>query len=459
MRWIHVSHLLIAGTMLGCASGSEGTSSVRAKRPQPIATSPEAEPAIPPTFNGPGPAPGPYARTSDRDAVPASVPGYLGCQLEDLSPEERRARSSEGKAMGVKVVRPLPDSPSMKAGFQPDDIIVEFDGASVTNAKDVIERSKKAGAGATMAVKLIRDGRRKSFRVTLEPNPFVDLTEPDPSPELHRVKIHMDIAYWEGKDAHPDTHRLDLFAPVTKPPAPVMMWIHGGGWSLGDRKDTTALGLRFAERGVVFATIDHRMSRASWANPKLSKTGVTHPEHIRDVARAFAWLARNVGKYGGDSERIFVGGHSSGGHLATLLATNPKYLAEQNLRREKIRGVVPIEGTYDIPHYHRVLTEGLGPDRANDHIHAVFGASKDGWHDASPVRFIDGREAPMLVMTGEEEAFRRYASQFEAALKTKGPQIRFIDAKDRGHATVILMMTRKAPDTVRRAILSFIESR
>ena len=61
------------------------------------------------------------------------------------------------------------------------------------------------------------------------------------------------------------------------------MWIHGGGWSIGDRSDATALALRFAERGLAVAAISHRLSNAAWLNPEASQSGVVHPAHVQTV--------------------------------------------------------------------------------------------------------------------------------------------------------------------------------
>src|SRR5206468_3096567 len=115
-------------------------------------------------------------------------------------------------------------------------------------------------------------------------------------------------------------HRLDLYLPEGKSDAPVLFFVHGGGWTVGDKNlfgIAARLGKTLARRGIGLVSINYRLS------PK-----VKHPEHIRDVARAFAWTHQNIGTYGGCKEEIFLCGHSAGGHLVALLSTDTQYLGE-----------------------------------------------------------------------------------------------------------------------------------
>src|SRR6185295_9736276 len=126
------------------------------------------------------------------------------------------------------------------------------------------------------------------------------------------IREAKDLAYADGGDAK---QKLDLYLPPDAKNAPIVMWIHGGGWKWGDRAQYRELGRRFAEAGIGFAAISYRLS------PK-----VKHPAHIEDCARAFAWLRAHAAEYGGDPDRLFVSGQSAGGHLSALLALDPSYL-------------------------------------------------------------------------------------------------------------------------------------
>ena len=97
----------------------------------------------------------------------------------------------------------------------------------------------------------------------------------------------------------------------------MLLFLHGGGWVIGGKDDYFGLygygtiARCLAERGLVVVLPNYRLS-----------PGVRHPEHIKDVARAFAWTVKNIESYAGRPDQIIVSGHSAGGHLAALLATD-----------------------------------------------------------------------------------------------------------------------------------------
>ena len=389
--------------------------------------------------------------------VPKQEPGYLGCNLIDLTYHDRHMLTAKGLKAVSKVGEVLPETPAAQAALHTNDIILAFQGSAIKDTNDLIAKIRASGSGTRVTLDILRDGKKKTVEVTLEKSPFVDLEKPDTAHGLSRTRTVKDLAYYDGQNADPEKHKLDLVFPASTEPFPVVMWIHGGGWSIGDRSDATALALRFAERGVGVAAISHRLSSAAWLNPEASQSGVVHPAHVQDCAQAFAWLRQHIQKYGGDPNRLFIGGHSSGAHLATLLATNPRYLAEHNVSPNMIKGVIAVEGAYDIERYRKVLIELESPELAEAHIQAVFGPKEENWRDASPTTYLSGNTVPILVVTGEEEGYRRYAHHFQEAAEQAGKRtIRFLDAKQRVHATIILMMTRKEPDPVRKTILDFI---
>lgn len=259
-----------------------------------------------------------------------------------------------------------------------------------------------------------------------------------------KVKEARDILYYDGKDSDDPKHRLDLFLPDTDKPFPVAMWIHGGAWSMGDRKMFTAIGERFAERGIGCAVISYRLS-----------PGVKHPEHIKDCARAFAWIQANIKKHGGDPERLFVFGQSAGGHLTALLALDRKYLDELKVPEDAIKGAVPMSGVYEIP----ALGDNAGP--LMKMFPTAFGSDKDVCRDASPLQHLKGAKIPMLILTeSDDPPIRAQMKLFKAAADREGlAHIRFEDAEDRTHLTIVSKMFRRGDDPVRDRIIEFIKER
>src|SRR5438552_3604562 len=129
-----------------------------------------------------------------------------------------------------------------------------------------------------------------------------------------KVEATRGIVYHDvPNDPDLERHKLDIYRPHAKKPLPVLFLLHGGAWMIGGKDDYFGIygygtiARCLAERGLVVVLPNYRLS------PR-----VRHPEHIKDVARAFAWTAQNVAKHGGDPREIFVAGHSAGGHLAAL---------------------------------------------------------------------------------------------------------------------------------------------
>ncbi len=151
-------------------------------------------------------------------------------------------------------------------------------------------------------------------------------------------KLTPDIPYVE--DGH-ERQVLDIYTPEEAANAslPVMFWIHGGGWQVGDKSNVALKPKALTERGFVFVSTNYRLL-----------PDVEMDVLIRDVATSLGWVHKNIAKYGGDPQRIFVGGHSAGAQLAALICIDDRYLKEQGVSFDVLKGCVPVDGdTYDIP--------------------------------------------------------------------------------------------------------------
>jgi acetyl esterase/lipase len=258
------------------------------------------------------------------------------------------------------------------------------------------------------------------------------------------VRETRDLAYYDGADADPGKQKLDLFMPRDAKKVPVVMWIHGGGWMIGDRSMYGELGRRFAESGIGLAAISYRLS------PK-----VKHPAHVEDCARAFAWLRDHVADYGGDPDRLFVSGQSAGGHLSALLTLDLRYLRALHVPDGAIKGSIPMSGVYTIP---ALPAESKGlmsmfPDS--------FGSDPEVCRAASPITHIANLSCPMLVITESEDVglVRPSMKLFQRAAEKAGVKdIRFMDAEQRNHLSIVMNLARKADD-VREAMVEFVQKR
>ncbi len=161
-----------------------------------------------------------------------------------------------------------------------------------------------------------------------------------------------DIPYSTHPGSDPTLTSLDLYLPEAKAksPSPVMILIHGGGWSIGDKSNRNFIEPKaawFVEKGFVVVSINYRLSPA-----------VVHPAHIDDVCTAIAWVERHIAKHGGDPEKIWLLGHSAGAQLAALAGVDRERMTHAGAHPEFLQGVILLDGAgYDIPRQMAVMTD------------------------------------------------------------------------------------------------------
>jgi arylformamidase len=242
-------------------------------------------------------------------------------------------------------------------------------------------------------------------------------------------KLTSDLPYVE---AGHERQVLDLYAPekATGKSLPVMFWIHGGGWQVGDKSDVGLKPKVLTERGFVFVSTNYRLL-----------PDVEMDELIRDVAKSLAWVHRNIARYGGDPNRIFVGGHSAGAQLAALICTDDRYLKKESVSFEVLKGCVPVDGdTYDIPKIimtaeHRRTLYG-GKMYTFGH-RQKFGNDPEKHVDFSAVTHVaKGKGIPpflLLYFSGNPDT-RAQAGILEAALKAAEVPVRACGKRESNHS-------------------------
>ncbi|HEX7899745.1 MAG TPA: alpha/beta hydrolase [Planctomycetota bacterium] len=257
------------------------------------------------------------------------------------------------------------------------------------------------------------------------------------------LALLLDVA--EIKDVAYGDHakqKLDLTVPKGAKDFPTVLFIHGGAWREGDRRLYGALGRRFAEAGVGLAATSYRLS------PE-----VKHPEHAKDVARAFAWVHANIAAHGGSPDRLYVMGHSAGGHLAALLALDAAYLDDLKVPRGAIKGAIPMSGVY--------LVTALPPDTRGilKILPDAFGSDRDVCRAASPVTHVKNAACPFLVLTETDDNLKVRPSMMflKAAVERSGAKgFEFVDAEGRDHFSIIARMMGEAEDPYRQRVLEFV---
>jgi acetyl esterase/lipase len=255
--------------------------------------------------------------------------------------------------------------------------------------------------------------------------------------KTYEVDVQTDIAYRTDKQADPIKHKLDIYTPKGQKDFPVLMFVHGGAWKSGNKAMYATLGATFAKQGIGAVVINYRLTDG--------KNGVKHPDHIKDVASAFAWVHDNISKYGGRNDRIFISGHSAGGHLVSLLATDESYLKEHHLGLDNIHGVLPLSGVYEILPKIRIFDD-------------QFGTDAEVCKAASPINNVKSKEPPFLIIYGDKDlpTIDKMSEAFCKKLTDNKCEAKAVKADDRNHFTIIVQLAINSDDVCTSAMLDFI---
>jgi acetyl esterase/lipase len=215
---------------------------------------------------------------------------------------------------------------------------------------------------------------------------------------LRGIRRARNIDYWGDGNYR---HKLDILTRRLVPAerAPVLVYIHGGGWVIGDkRQQGIPLMHELVQRGWVCVAINYRLSpRATW------------PSHIVDCKRAVAWVRQHIAEYGGDPDFIAVSGGSAGGHLASLLALTPDESEWQPGFEDldaSVDACLPFYGVYDMTGDPE-RSGAYGPGMLDLLERRVMKARRSDnpvlFEQASPDRRVTPSAPPMFVCHGTND--------------------------------------------------------
>jgi len=209
---------------------------------------------------------------------------------------------------------------------------------------------------------------------------------------------------------------LDIYT-TKRPNAPINVFVHGGAWRVGLAKDYAFVAELFVQAGAHCVVPDF-----AW----VQDVGGSLLPMAEQVRRAVAWVHRNAPSFGGDPNRIFISGHSSGGHLAGVILTTdwPK---DFNLPCDIIKGGLCCSGMFD-----------LQPVRLSARSRYV--KFTDEMEQAmSPARHLDKLNTPVIVTYGtlETPEFQRQSRDFAAAVKTAGKPVQLLVGEGYNHFEII----------------------
>ncbi|NCC22670.1 MAG: alpha/beta hydrolase [Alphaproteobacteria bacterium] len=213
---------------------------------------------------------------------------------------------------------------------------------------------------------------------------------------------------------------LDIYVPprAGERELPVVVYFHGGRWTNGDKDMYQFVGAALAGKGYVVVIPDYR-----------TYPHVRFPAFVEDGARAVSWVSGNIAGYGGNPRAIFLMGHSSGAHIASLIATDPSYLKAQGADHGVVRAFAGLAGPY-----------AFTPEA--DDLKDIFGPP-DRYPLMQATNFVSADDPPMLLLRGADDtvvgAFN--AERLARALREAGVPVEVRTYEGVNHLEIVGALT------------------
>ena len=192
-----------------------------------------------------------------------------------------------------------------------------------------------------------------------------------------------DVTYLPKSDS-PD-RKLNIFVPrkISKKPMPIVLFVHGGNWNSGNKNLYGFIGRNFAKKGVITVIPSYTLS-----------PNANYDQMTREIAASILWTKENIKEYNGDPEKIFVTGHSAGGHLVALATMNPEY----GVPPKTVSGIILNDAAgLDMKNY----LENYPPTNQDDYLTTWTNNPKE-WENASPIYFLNTETPPFLIYIGKK---------------------------------------------------------
>ena len=222
-----------------------------------------------------------------------------------------------------------------------------------------------------------------------------------------------------------ERQKLDVYMPNadTGSPLPVLLFFHGGYWVIGHKDLMGFMAPAITPAPALLVPVGYRMA-----------PGAKYPQQVDDCRAALRWVYGHIADYGGDPARIYVSGHSAGGHLAALITLQRERLADFGLPPDVIKGCFPVSGVFDV-------TE-TPPDRRE-----AFLKSDDDAREASPMYNTEGNVTPFLLEIGSDD-FDNLRAQHPRMLEALRAEQGYVEEMVRkGHNHFQISLDHAGPDS------------
>jgi Esterase/lipase len=237
------------------------------------------------------------------------------------------------------------------------------------------------------------------------------------------------VAYTTVPGIDANLTSLDIHAPPGACTAPIVMWVHGGGYRIGDKTNQVRNKVNlFNLHGWVFVSVNYRLTRPGVAG------SARFPDHYNDVAAAVAWVHANIASYGGDPARIALLGHSAGADIVSNVADNPEYLAQHGVGLDALVCAGPL----DTEGFDKAKASAQDPGGEKAQWRTALGTNPNYVTATSATRLIKpniGIPPTIGVVRGTAQR-QAIETEYLATLQTAGVRTVSIDARTLTHAQV-----------------------
>jgi len=236
---------------------------------------------------------------------------------------------------------------------------------------------------------------------------------------VEEFETRLDVSYGPGAEQTLDVYLPENAAensPENTDGAPINIFLHGGYWFSRHKNDFRFLAQGPARAGAALLVVNYALVPS-----------VDLDELVRQCRAAVAWTYGNAHTFGGDKERIFVSGHSAGGHLTAMMMATDWPAFANGLPADLVKGGCAISGIYD-----------LEPIRLG-FMQETLGFTAEQVARNSPLGLAPATGAPLIVAVGggESEEFLRQSDTFAAAWKNKGVPCEMMVRADLNHFTIL----------------------